>query len=226
MGKLTARIHSTLIAGILAGIPTSICAKPSKQQPTAPKAKAEAASQAANPTEPAIQPTRYVGEDVSAYVATILPTLAIRSSETDPFGQYQDLDAKAAAAATAKAVRTTSNEPTVPFAEIISLIQINTVMSGEKRFLVGSRSFSEGDQFPLNFRGNPIRIQVVEVSSRQIQFKNLETGESAVHRLNLLPAGMTAGQSGITAPGMAPSGKNAPLEIEPPSQNPAGSPSR
>jgi len=217
MGKLNTRIRATLTAGVLVGTSAFVMAQPAKQSPAAPKA---------NPPESEIQPTRYVGEYAAKYVGAILPTLAIRSRETDPFGQLQDLEAKSAAAASAKAAKPTPAEPTVPFADIISLIQINTVMAGEKRFLVGSRSFTEGAQFPLNYRGKPIRIQVVEVSSRQIQFRNLDTGETAVHRLNLLPAGMTAGQAGITAPGMVPSGQNAPLEIEPPSQNPADLPQR
>jgi hypothetical protein len=99
-------------------------------------------------------------------------------------------------------------------------------MSAEKKFLVGSRTFTQGDQFPVNFRGKQIRIQIVEVSSRQIQFKNLESGEVAVHKLNLLPPGMRAGQDGITAPGMVPSGREAPLEIEPANSTPSGTPTR
>ena len=87
-------------------------------------------------------------------------------------------------------------------------------MPGEKRFLVGNRTFKQGDQIPINFRNKPIRVQITEVNSRQIGFRNLDTGESAIRKLDMLPAGMTPGHRGITAPGMVPDNSNAPLDLE------------
>jgi len=87
-------------------------------------------------------------------------------------------------------------------------------MPGERRFLVGTRSFKQGDQFPISFRGRNITVEVSSVNSRQIEFRNVENAETASLKLNLLPVGMTPGTGGITAPGMVPERANAPLEIE------------
>ena len=54
----------------------------------------------------------------------------------------------------------------------------------------------------------------MSVSSRQIEFRNLDNGETASLSLNLLPDGMTPGTKGITAPGMQQNLSDAPLEIE------------
>ena len=49
---------------------------------------------AAKPAEPAIQPSRYAGEDPDAYAAELAKRLAIANRETDAFCQPQDPDAK------------------------------------------------------------------------------------------------------------------------------------
>ena len=87
-------------------------------------------------------------------------------------------------------------------------------MPGEKRFLVGTRSIKQGDQIPLSFRGKQIRVQVTEVTSQQIAFKNLDNGETASRKLDMLPVGMTPGNRGISAPGMTLDRPNAPIELE------------
>jgi hypothetical protein len=219
MGKLKQTLHSVLFSSLFLGAGSLLYgAPPQKGQPSQP---APPASDAGAST---VEASRYVGADVENFVQELLPTLGMANRTTDPFGRLQDPEAKPIVQA--PSITNPQSEPQVPFSEIISLIQINTVMAGDRRFLVGSRTFSQGDQFPLNFRGKQVRIQIIEVSSRQIQFKNLETGEVAAHKLNLLPAGMRAGQNGITAPGMVPSGRDVPLEIEPADQAPSGSPTR
>jgi len=219
MGKLRQALHLVLFGSLFLGMGPLLYGNPAKK--VQPSQEAQPASDAGAST---VEASRYVGPDVENFVQGLLPTLGMTNRTTDPFGRLQDPEAKPIVQA--PSVTDPQAEPQVPFSEIISLIQINTVMAGEKRFLVGSRTFSQGDQFPLNFRGKLVRIQIIEVSSRQIQFKNLETGEVAAHKLNLLPAGMRAGQNGITAPGMIPSGRDAPLEIEPANQVPSGSPTR
>lgn len=222
MGKLNHTLSLALSASLLLGMGSMLYGQPA----AAPIAKAEKPAPAAGDSgESTVEASRYVGEDVQKFVEALLPTLSMTSRTTDPFGRLQDPEAKPVAPPTALTDLNPA-EPQVPFSDIVSLIQINTVMGGEKRFLVGSRTFSQGDQFPLNFRGKQLKIQITEVSSRQIQFKNLETGEVAVHKLNLLPAGMSAGQKGIIAPGMVPSGRDVPLEIEPATPDPSGSPTR
>ena len=219
MGKLT-HMHCLAVSTFLyLGAGPLLCAKPAAPAP----APIPAPTQAKDSGASTVEASRYVGEDVQKFIEGILPTLSMSDRTTDPFGRLQDPDAKPVAPPPSLTNPSQPAEPQVLFSEIVSLIEINTVMSAEKRFLVGSRTFSQGDQFPLNFRGKQLRIQVTEVSSRQIQFKNLDSGEVAEHKLNLLPPGMKAGQNGITAPGMVPSGRDVPLEIEPANQTPSGS---
>jgi hypothetical protein len=157
------------------------------------------------------KPLRHVGEAVDQFVQEAAATLAITTREFDPFGLPQDPDYRPPApppSATAENV-----QQSVPFADIVRRIQITTVMTGDKKFLVGSRSFSAGDRFPVNFEGQSIWIEVVEVSARQVLFKNSQTGETAAQALNLLPPGMTPGSGGITAPGMVPNNQQAPLDL-------------
>jgi hypothetical protein len=86
-------------------------------------------------------------------------------------------------------------------------------MPREKRFLVGSRSISEGDSLTLNHQNKLIHTKVAQVTSGRIVFINTETGEQAVRTLSLLPAGMTPGHNQITPAGMLRNQSNAPLEI-------------
>jgi hypothetical protein len=95
----------------------------------------------------------------------------------------------------------------------VAQIEVTTVMPKTKRFLVGNRSIAQGEKLMLSHRGKQIQTQIMEVSSRQIVFKEVETGEIAVRQLKILPQGMTPGTRGMTAPGMTPADSNAPLEV-------------
>jgi hypothetical protein len=161
-------------------------------------------------------PSRFVGvPDLEAYVSSLSSVFQMRGRSHDPFGHPQDPDAKPIIKATpANVARRVAPVQVTPFADIVRLIVVTTIMPGEKRFLVGTRSFKQGDQIPLTFRNKPIRVQITEVTSRQIGFRNLDTGESAVRKLDMLPVGMTPGHRGITAPGMVPDLPNAPIELE------------
>lgn len=163
-------------------------------------------------------PSRQVGPaELAPYMESLSSVLLIRGRAADPFGQLQDPDAKPVIKApVAGAVKRAAPIQATPFADIVGMIVVTTIMPGEKRFLVGTRSIKQGDQIPLSFRGRPIRVQVTEVTSRQIDFRNLDSGETASRKLDLLPAGMTPGNNGITAPGMIPDRPNAPIELEAP----------
>lgn len=188
--------------------------------PAAPPAAAPAKAAAEKPAKPSpspsATPSRYVQEDdVEAYVNTISSIFSIRNRATDPFGQFQDPDAK-------PIIKPSSDKPksratqvqAFPFADIVRLIKVTTIMPGEKRFLVGTRSIKEGDSIPLSFRGRSYKVVVEGVTSRSIEFRNLESGEVAALTLNLLPVGMTPGNGKITAPGMVPENAGAPLELD------------
>jgi hypothetical protein len=182
-----------------------------------PAGKTRAMEEAAPERAAAISiPSRLVATDeVGAYIEEIRATFSMRERETDPFGQYQDPDAKPIV----KPVLASSSRPAqmqaTPFADIVRLIVISTIMPGEKRFLIGTRSVAQGDILPLNFRGRQIRVQVTEVTGRQIGFRNLESGETAARKLDMLPAGMSMGNSQlISAPGMVRDRPDSPIDLD------------
>ncbi len=161
-------------------------------------------------------PSRFVGAaELDPFVAALTSAFSMRDRETDPFGQPQDPNAKPVVKTTIAKVTQRAPQLTVtPFADIVRLIVVTTIMPGEKRFLVGTRSVSQGDRIPLSFRNKQIRVEVTEVTSKQIVLRNLDTGETATRKLDMLPVGMTPGLRGITAPGMVPDRPNAPIELE------------
>lgn len=184
-----------------------------KQAPKA--AKTEAATPAANAKPAEILPSRYVTtEDLPSYVKSLSEILTIRKRVTDPFGQYQDPDAKPVIKPTVAKLKRFAPVQTTPFSDIVRLIKVTTVMPSEKSFLVGTRTIKQGDQIPLSFRGKQIKVQVAAVTSSTIDFRNVESGEQASVRLNMLPVGMTPGQNGITAPGMVADRPDAPIDLD------------
>ena len=161
-------------------------------------------------------PSRQVrAEELTPYIEYFSSLFLMRERAADPFGQLQDPDAKPVIKAPVPgAVKRSAPIQATPFADIVRMIVVTTIMPREKRFLIGTRSVKQGDQLPLTFRGKPIRVQITEVSSRQIGFRNLESGETAFRKLDLLPAGMTPGNHRVTAPGMTPDRLDTPIELE------------
>lgn len=182
----------------------------------APKAGAAAVPSAKEAGPVSMTPSRYIGQsELEAHLASLSAVFLIKSRTSDPFGQLQDPDSKPVIKVAAmKTLHHPAPILATPFADIIRLLVVTTIMPGEKRFLVGTRSVKQGDQLPLTFRGKQIRVQVIDVTSRQIAFRNLDTGETANRKLDMLPVGMTAGNHGITAPGMVQDRPNAPIELE------------
>lgn len=192
-----------------AGAPAPKAQPPIKETPAA-----DAARSAATPVP---VPSRYATEDLKAYIEGIASQLAIASRASDPFGQLQDPNAKPVVKPTvAKTVRRVTAEPPASLSDIVSKIEITTIMPRDKRFLVGSRNIGQGDKIPITFRNKQIHTEVTEVSSRRIVFRNVDTGEIGIRQLNLLPSGMTPGTRNITAPGMVPANPNTPLEVDVP----------
>ena len=153
--------------------------------------------------------------ELKPYIDSVATVFLIRGRVRDSFGQNQDPDAKPVIKPSAPlAVRRSAPAQATPFADIVRLLDVTTIMPGEKRFLIGSRSFKLGDVMPLNFRNKVIHVVITEVTSRQISFRNQDSGEIAVRKLDMLPAGMIAGSHGISAPGMTPDHSNAPIDLE------------
>ncbi len=222
MGKLTHIFFAmALSASAFAQSAANFGNKPLVPDAAAPKPgeKAVAVVKEAGPVS--TTPSRYVGPaELEGHLASLAAVFLIKGRATDPFGQPQDPEAKPVIkVATIKAMHHAAPILATPFADIIQMLVVSTIMPGEKRFLIGTRSIKQGDQLPLTFRGKQIRVQVIEVTSRQIAFQNLDTGETANRKLDMLPDGMTAGNHGITAPGMVLDRPNAPIELE--AANPA-----
>ena len=187
------------------------------QATATPPAAAQTAKPAPGAAAPAITtPSRQIGTAVlDSYLDSLATAFLIRGRAVDPFGQQQDPNAKPVIKApVVTAGRRAAPILATPFSEIVRKIIVTTIMPGEQRFLVGTRSFKQGDQIPLTFRHKPIRVQVTEVTSRQIGFRNLDSGETATRKLDLLPPGMTPGNHGIAAPGMSPDRPDAPIELD------------
>jgi hypothetical protein len=230
MGKLIIMIHYRLITTypalllkpvalfcmmtFLSILPTN--AAPPQKNPTA------TAASTTGPTHELSavineRPSRYISpEELQAYVQAVSLTFSMKTRATDPFGQQQNPDAKPVIKPTTTKLTRTKTLPSqiTPFAEIVRRIRVTTVMPADRRFLVGDRSFKQGDRFPMNFRGRSIKVEIAAVSSQEIAFRNLDNGETASLKLTLMPPGMTPGNGKITAPGMVPENANSPLEIE------------
>lgn len=162
-------------------------------------------------------PSRFAGSDLEPYVAARAAIFSMRNRATDPFGLFQDPNIKPVIrqiAAGLPSKRKAALPPT-PLADIVKLIRVTTVMPGEKKFLVGVRSFEEGDEFPLSFQGKIIEIKVIEVTPNRILFRDLEKGEEAALETEMLPPGMLiAGSKAMTPPGMVSPVENVPLQLE------------
>lgn len=163
-------------------------------------------------------PSRYVGEaELESYLASRSSILIAGNRDKDPFGHYQDPDAKPIVKPTAAKVATRSAPArATPLEEIVKLLSITTIMPGEKSFLVGTRKVSKGDELPLIFRGKQLRVKVTEVTSHLISFANIESGETGTRTLDMLPPGMRVGNGSeeIKAPGMIHDRPDAPIELE------------
>lgn len=189
------------------------------ETPATPKtvpAKNPAAATSKDPDPTNTTPSRFIIEDnLANYVAAISAQFSMRGRATDPFGQFQDPNAKPIVKATvAKTSHRVAPVLATPFSDIVRLIKVTTVMPKDKRFLIGTRAIKQGDCIPLNYHGKTLRVEVSAVTSRQIEFRNLDNNETAALKLDLLPAGMTPGSRLPSAPGMTADRPDSPIELE------------
>jgi hypothetical protein len=187
---------------------------PTAAKPNKPEAPAKPQPNATGPVS--IEASRFIdAEELPGFIASMTTAFSMQVRATDPFGQYQDPNAKPVVKTPiAKSSQRAPQLQATPFTDIVRKIVVHTIMPKEKRFLTGTRSVAQGEQISLNFRGKHIRVQVTEVSSQQISFRNLESGELAVRKMDILPPGMKAGLRGIAAPGMTADRRNAPIDLE------------
>ncbi len=180
---------------------------------------AEGATPAMKNTPPGpvdFQPSRFAGQDIEPYTAARAAVFSMRNRATDPFGLPQDPNAKPIIRKVASNLPSKRQPalPPTPLSDIVKLIRVTTIMPGEKKFLVGTRSISQGDEFPLVYRGKKLPIKVLEVNSIRILFMNTESKEKAALEIGVLPPGMIAGGKHMTPPGMVTPTENSPLNLE------------
>jgi hypothetical protein len=224
------RISGTHALGIAAAVITFVCQTGpaasqsagnfeekanSKTSPQQPATKAAAAR--ANETQAtAIVPSRFVGEaDFAAHIQFLSSQLSMKNRQTDPFGQLQDPNAKPVIKPkVGDHTKRIAQVQATPFPDIISQIRVNTIMPREKKFLIGTKAYTQGGTLSIIHRGKTILVQILAVNARQIDLKHSETGETASLRIEALPVGMTPGTEGIRAPGMAPDVQDAPINLD------------
>lgn len=190
-----------------AGTPPPVAAAGNPGAPTAAKAN--------TPSDNPSQASRFVGpESLGTYVKSMAANFAMTGRKTDPFGQPQDPNAKPKEEPK-KTPQGPTPQPSGPsFADVVRLIKVTTIMPGEKKFLVGTRSIREGQKFPINYRGVKIETLVVSISGKRIVLRNLATNETATLDLNARPSGMSPGGSGIATPGMTRNAQDSPLDLD------------
>lgn len=167
-------------------------------EPTAPEAGTKSLSHT---------PARFLAEDLDTRLQDLQQRLAISKRERGPFGLYQ-VPGKTPVITSPieRAVRKT------PFDEFINLIQISVINAREKEFLVGARMFRLGQVFPIELGSERLSVRVEGVTPSQVTFKNLKTGEIALRRLDVLPAGITASADSIRPRGVTSTQRG---EVEP-----------
>lgn len=162
------------------------------------------------------QPSRFAGQDIEPYVAARAAVFSMRNRSTGPFGLFQDPNMKPEIKRTPSRlpIKRQAALPPTPLEDIVKLIRVTTIMPGEKEFLVGVRKFKEGDEFTLEFQGKAMKIKIVEVTAKQILFRDLQKGEEAALKTGMLPPGMlVAGGEEMRPPGMVSSADNVPLQL-------------
>ena len=155
-------------------------------------------------------PARFLAQDLDDRIASMKKRLSIVGSERGPFGLYQNPGRTPVISHVAKEVRKTS------FSEFINGIQISVINSREKEFLVGARRFRLGQVVPIIRGGERLSVRVEAVGSSRVTFRNLQTGEIALRRLDVLPNGVTANAGQFRVQGVTPRtrGEAEPLRLE------------
>ena len=151
--------------------------------------------------------SRFLADGLDDRVLLLKQRLAINKQDRGPFGLYQvSGKSPTLSGPISKISRKT------PFNEFINSIRISVINPKEKEFLVGARIFRLGQVFPIVRAGERLSVRVESVSGSQVAFKNLDTGEVALRRLNIVPDGVTASAGSIDVRGVTPSGRG---EVEP-----------
>lgn len=149
--------------------------------------------------ESAAVPTRFLADSVDDRIAEMKQQLAINNQERGPFGLYQ-VPGKAPIIRNSVAKKVTKT----PFSDFVNDIEISVVNSVAKEFLVGARIFRLGQVFPLVRGGEKLSVRVESIATSGVSFKNVDTGEIATRRLDVLPPGVRTADNTNSVPGVTP----------------------
>ncbi len=192
---------------------TMLLAAPVLMAAGSPKASSPAAGPGAvaAKTGNKVVASRFITGEVAAHIADLKRRLAINRQELGPFGLYQ-VPGKTpiVSGPLRKKLQKT------PFSDYINQIQISVINAREKEFLVGARIFRLGQVFPI-VRGNDrISVRVESVSASRVTFKNLQSGDIAVRKLNVLPDGVIANSGALKVRGVTETspGQAQPLHLD------------
>ena len=150
-----------------------------------------------------------VGEERLQWLDSMGGKLVMAKRDVGPFGMAQDPDAKPVKTVEKKVKKGA-------FLEAVAAIPVNTVIPMDRKFTSSSREFSAGDIFPVIKNQRQFNVEVMEINSSGIVFKNIDTGEQVRKNLNSLPSGMKKSAHLDAIPGVFPAnrGNAMPLVLD------------
>jgi hypothetical protein len=154
-----------------------------------------------------------LGTRKSEWMEGMRERLCIAKRATGPFGLAQDPNVKIAKPREEKVKKGA-------FLEAVAAIKINTVMPMDDKFTSRSREFTIGEIFPVIKNRRQFNVEIMEIKSTGIVFKDIDTGEQVRKNLDTLPVGMKKSTHLDAIPGVFPANKkNAmPLVLDDESQ--------
>lgn len=132
--------------------------------------------------------------------SAIRSQLSVAKRQNGPFGLLQDLSVK-------KVVEKPKVNPEI-FSKAIAAIQINMVSVSGGSFYIGLEEIKKGEVFPLEYGKNKFNVVVSSIDKGQITFKNMDTQEQVIKRLDSLPVGVEPGDGKLgDIEGVSPAGE-------------------
>lgn len=160
--------------------------------------------------------SRLVTGPVEPQIALLRSRLAITGNDRGPFGFFQD--PKKAEEQDIMIPQGPSEQPKeTPFEDVVNSIPISIVSPAEQQFMVGARTFTTGDEFPIEIAGESIPVRVVRVRMRSVTFRNTKTDKTAAKGIDLDPKGVVEAKGGkIDVPGLTreKDSRKAPLPLD------------
>ena len=135
-----------------------------------------------------VKPSRLVGPDqLKEQVTELSSRFAIGERSLDPFGQFQNPEAKEAVEQQIKKIQIDDGPRRFPFDQVVDRIPIAAVMPGQGEVMINGRLFKLGQEFPVRFKGRNFDVEIIKVRPGQVDFRNAKNGDVAVRKFNERP---------------------------------------